>query len=66
MSQQLSVRGMTCENCAKHVREALSRLPGVRSARVDLASESALLDAARVVPDVELRAALEEEGYELG
>jgi len=33
---ELEVRGMTCQNCARHVREALQGVPGVAQATIDL------------------------------
>lgn len=65
MRQTISVTGMTCQNCVRHVHEALAALPGVRSAEVDLASNSATLESDREVPRAELSAALDEAGYEL-
>lgn len=65
MRQTISVTGMTCQNCVQHVREALAALPGVRSADVELASNSATIEADREVPRAELTAALDEAGYEL-
>ena len=65
MRQTISVTGMTCQNCVRHVREALAALPGVRSADVDLDSNSATLETDREVPRTELSAALDEAGYEL-
>jgi copper chaperone CopZ len=56
------VKGMTCGNCVHHVTQAAKGVPGVREARVDLASGTAQVegefDAESVV------AAIEEEGYE--
>lgn len=65
MRQTISVTGMTCQNCVRHVREALGSLPGVQSAEVDLASGSVSLEAQREIPRPELAAALSEAGYEL-
>lgn len=65
MIQTISVTGMTCQNCVRHVTQALSALPGVRSADVDLASGTARLQTEREVPAAELRSALDEAGYEL-
>ncbi|HET6894797.1 MAG TPA: heavy metal-associated domain-containing protein [Candidatus Baltobacteraceae bacterium] len=65
MRQTISVTGMTCQNCVRHVREALAALPGVRSAEVNLDSNSATLETDREVPRAELSAALDEAGYEL-
>ena len=40
---QLRITGMTCESCAAHVKEALERVPGVRSAEVSYAKGNATL-----------------------
>lgn len=66
MNQTINVTGMTCQNCVRHVTQALSALPGVRSVSVDLQAGSARLEADRDLPLTELRAALDEAGYELG
>jgi copper ion binding protein len=66
MSQTINVTGMTCQNCVRHVSQALGALPGVRSVSVDLQSASAQLESDREIPLTELRAALDEAGYELG
>jgi len=62
---ELSVSGMTCGNCARHVTEAIQSVPGVHSATVSLDSHSASVrwatngsrDAAALVQ------AIEKEGY---
>jgi len=36
MPTLLKISGMTCQNCARHVREALQEVPGVEYAEVDL------------------------------
>jgi mercuric reductase len=35
---QLKIQGMTCPNCAAHVKKALASVPGVVSASVSLAT----------------------------
>src|ERR1051325_1377363 len=64
-AMELSVTGMTCGNCARHVTEAIQSVPGVRSVSVSLDSRSASVrwaadgshDALAVI------AAIEKEGY---
>jgi len=57
----LSIGGMTCGSCANAVHHALSRVPGVVSAEVDLAAGRAqVLGSAR--PE-ELVAAVDGAGY---
>lgn len=65
MSQTISVSGMTCQNCARHVTEALKELPGVSDARVDLATNSATIESSRELSREELAQALDEAGYSL-
>jgi Cu+-exporting ATPase len=55
-SLELSVTGMTCEYCARHVRQALAGVPGVASATVDLARGRAAVRLA--TPGLELTPAL--------
>lgn len=66
MNQTINVTGMTCQNCVRHVSQALGALPGVRSVSVDLQSASAEIETDRELTASELRAALDEAGYELG
>jgi Cu+-exporting ATPase len=40
---ELRVRGMTCQNCARHVREAIEAVPGVAAATINLDAESAAI-----------------------
>ncbi len=62
MSTQLKIEGMTCQNCVKHVRQALESVPGVASVEVDLDSGRATVAGEAALSD--LIAAVEEEGYE--
>lgn len=65
-TQTLSVTGMTCQNCVRHVTEALRALPGVRDVTVDLESAQARIAAERDIPRADLEHALEEAGYGIG
>lgn len=65
MKKLLHVEGMMCQNCAKHVREALQRVPGVTAAEVDLEAKTATATLASDVEDAALRDAVTEEGYEV-
>ena len=65
MIQRISVAGMTCQNCERHVSAALSELPGVGSVAVDLASGVVQIESDRQIPNTELEKALDEAGYTL-
>ncbi|BDT74186.1 mercuric reductase (plasmid) [Comamonadaceae bacterium OS-4] len=48
----LNITGMTCDSCAVHVKDALEKIPGVRSADVSYAKGSARLNIdAGTAPD---------------
>jgi copper chaperone CopZ len=60
-----TVTGMTCAHCVSAVTGELSALPGVTDVRIDLASGAVAVtsDAPLALRDV--RAAVDEAGYEL-
>ena len=60
------VGGMTCASCASHVQKALSKVPGVLDASVNLATEKATVTLVPGTVDLPtLRAAVAAAGYEL-
>lgn len=63
---QLTVTGMTCDNCARSVERKLSSTPGVTRATVDLKAGQARVeyDSERVKPDA-LANAVRQLGYEV-
>ena len=60
------VGGMTCASCVARVEEALSSVPGVILANVNLASEKATVEYVEGTEISDLRRAVKEAGYELG
>ena len=62
MRSTLSITGMTCENCVKHVTNVLSSVEGVTSVNIDLAS--GIGEIKGDAPVASLIAAIEDEGYE--
>ena len=59
----VGVEGMMCEHCAAHVKDALCKLDGVNSAKVDLAGKKVDIKAKRELSEAELKSAIEEAGY---
>lgn len=57
----LSISGMTCVGCANTVTRVLARVPGIDSAKVDLASGCAMVTGDARVED--LIAAVAAAGY---
>lgn len=62
MEKKVIVEGMMCQNCVKHVTNALNNLPGV-TATVDLDTKTATVTGD--VSDDAIRAAVKEAGYEV-
>jgi len=60
------VSGMTCASCVARVEEALSSVPGVISASVNLASEKATVEYLEGTGLADMRRAVKDAGYELG
>jgi P-type Cu+ transporter len=60
------VIGMTCASCVARVESALSEVPGVISAVVNLASEKATVEYLETTSAGDLRRAVKDAGYELG
>jgi len=60
------IGGMTCASCVARVEQALSSVPGVISANVNLASEKATVEYIEGIELAELRQAVKGAGYELG
>ena len=62
---ELAVEGMTCASCARRVEKALSAVPGVSSAAVNLATECASVHFAHGATDVaRLEQAIRKAGYD--
>jgi len=60
------VSGMTCTACVNRVEEALSGVPGVVSANVNLASEKATMEYTEGTRIADLKQAVKDAGYGLG
>ena len=66
MEKTISVKGMTCPHCVKHVTKALSGMDGVTDVVVNLEAGTATFKTSRDIPDTEFAAVLDDAGYELG
>ena len=60
---QFKVTDMTCGGCAASVRNAVLRVPGVRSIQADPASKDVVVDASADVTREAIVAAINEAGY---
>ncbi len=64
VAQTLGIKGMTCASCVRRVEKSLTRVPGVREASVNLATERATVvyDPTSASP-AQLKNAIEQAGY---
>jgi Cu+-exporting ATPase len=64
VARALGIKGMTCASCVRRVEKSLARVPGVREARVNFATERATVvyDPATASPE-QLKKAIEQAGY---
>ena len=60
---ELAVTGMTCASCVGRVEKALRAVPGVLKADVNLATETARIEAVATTPEADLLRAVEKAGY---
>ena len=60
-SMEISVRGMMCEHCERHVKEALEALPGVESAEAD--HTTGIVRMRGIAPESDIRQAIRAAGY---
>ena len=63
IEQRLRIAGMSCAACRLHVERALTAVPGVQSAQVDLMNHAATVVSAHPLPLQPLVAAVRQAGY---
>ena len=62
-STELTISGMTCASCVGRVEKALDALPGVLTAEVNLATETARVETIATISAADLVRAVEKAGY---
>ena len=65
MKKKVLIEGMKCENCAKHVKEALEDVDGVISAEVNLPGKYLIIETNKEINDEAIKKALNSEKYEV-
>ena len=63
MKKKILIEGMSCQHCVGHVKEALEGLDKVTSVEVSLENKWAIVETGN--SDEEIKAAIEEEGYDV-
>ena len=64
MEKTIQVNGMMCNHCKMTVEKALSAVPGVTAAAVDLEAKTATVTLAEDVADAVLMDAIKSKGFE--
>lgn len=65
ITKTISIEGMTCANCVRHVTRALEALPGAVDVSVSLENKSAVVSVPNNVSDEQITTAIVDEGYEV-
>ena len=65
MKKELTIEGMMCQNCVKHVTKALENIPGASNVNVSLEDKKATVTVPDSVTDDDLKAAVVDAGYEV-
>ena len=60
-----TVSGMTCEHCVRSVTEEISAIDGVTDVAVDLPTGAVAVTSDHALDEAQVRAAVEEAGYDL-
>ena len=60
-----TVTGMPCQHCVASVTEEVQEIAGVTDVRVDLAAGSVTVTSDQPLSDADVKAAVEEAGYQL-
>ena len=65
MKKELSIEGMMCQNCVKHVTHALEGVSGATDVSVSLEENKARVNVPESVSDDALKTAIADAGYEV-
>jgi copper ion binding protein len=65
MRKAISIEGMSCEHCVKHVTNALNELSGVENVDVNLSAGRAIIDYRGEIKDSDIKSAIDEAGYDV-
>lgn len=63
-SMKISVKGMMCGHCEKHVKEALEAIEGITSATASHEKAEVAIETSKEVDESAIKAAVEKAGYE--
>lgn len=65
MKKKISIEGMKCENCAKHVKDALIGVDGIISADVNLSDKAVIIETSGDVSNESIKNAVNNGKYKV-
>ncbi len=65
MEQIYRVPDVSCEHCVRAITDELGKLPGIQNVGVDLKTKLVTVQHDGSVTDADLRAGIEEAGYDI-
>lgn len=65
MKTYITVKGMKCPNCERHVKNALAKIDGVRETSADRTKDEAVVDSDVRIDDALLRKTIVDLGFEV-
>jgi copper chaperone len=65
MKTKVTIEGMSCGHCVKHVKGALEELEGVRNVDVNLENKTAIFDSNTEIGEAKIKYVIEDVGYEV-
>ena len=65
MKAKITIEGMSCGHCVKHVSNALSDLENVENIQVSLENKTAIFESKTEIADEKIKFAIEDAGYEV-
>jgi len=65
MKKVMIIKGMACNHCVMHVKNALAKIDGVEEANIELEKGQATVTLSNEVADTLLKTAVEEAGYQV-
>lgn len=65
MKKKISIEGMMCKNCVKHVTNALQNLEGTINVSVNLDDKYAIINSEKKIDDAIIQESINTAGYEV-
>ncbi len=65
MKRRLTVSGMSCMHCVKHIHDALMEIHGVTSVEIDLKTQIVFLESKGIIDNDKIKSTVSDAGYEV-